>query len=72
MIGSFCAKYIIFDVKSTEELSFITLKSDAKFEEKLTCFFENDKKNLENFHQRTRKSQNLDFDGILLCKVETV
>ena len=27
------------------------LKSDAKFEEKLTCDFENDMRNLANFHQ---------------------
>ena len=31
-IGSYCAKYLMFDLKSTEELSFMTLKSDAKFE----------------------------------------
>ena len=29
------------------------LKSDAKFEEKLTCGLDNDMWNLENFHQRT-------------------
>ena len=32
-----CAKYLMFDLKSTEELSFMTLKGDAKLEEKLTC-----------------------------------
>ena len=46
------------------------LKSDAKFEEKLTCGLENDMRNLANFHQSTRKSRNWDFDGILLSKVE--
>ena len=44
--------------KSTEELHFITMKSDIKFEKKLTCGLENDTKNLPNFHQSTRKSQN--------------
>ena len=34
----------------------MTLKTDAKFEEKLTCGFENDM-NLANFYQRTQKSQ---------------
>ena len=34
------------------------LKSDAKFERKLTCSLENDMRNLSNFHQSTRKSQN--------------
>ena len=48
------------------------LKSDAKFEEKLTYGLENDMRNLANFHQSTRKSRNWDFDGILLSKVENV
>ena len=50
----------------------MTLKSDAKFEEKLTCGLKNDMRNLANFHQCTRKSQNWDFDGVLLSKVENV
>ena len=29
----------------------MTLESDAKFEEKLTCGLENDMRNLANFHQ---------------------
>ena len=36
----------------------MTLKGDAKFEEKLTCGLENDMRNLVNFHQRIRKCQN--------------
>ena len=32
-----------------EELSFMTLKSDAKFEEKLTCGLEVDIRNMTNF-----------------------
>ena len=51
---------------------FITLASDAKFEEKLTCALENNMKNLANFHQGTWKSQNWDFDGILWSKVENI
>ena len=31
-IGSFCPKQIRFDLKITEELSLMTLNSDAKFE----------------------------------------
>ena len=31
----------------------MTLKSHAKFEEKLTGGFENDMRNLANFHQNT-------------------
>ena len=54
------------------ELYLMTLNIDAKFEGKLTCAFKNDGSNLENFHQSTRKSQNWDFEGILLPKVEHV
>ena len=50
----------------------MTLKSDAKFEEKLTCGLENNMRNLANFYQSTRKSQNWHFDGILLSKVENL
>ena len=39
---------------------------------KVTCRLENDMKNLTNFQQNTRKSQNCDFDEIFLSKVETV
>ena len=48
----------------------MTLRSDAKFEEKLTCGLKNDMRNLANFHQSTWKCQNWDFDRILLSKVE--
>ena len=50
----------------------MTLESDAKFEEKLTCGLENDMMSLTNFHQRTQKSQNWDFYWVLLSKVENV
>ena len=50
-IGPFCGKYITFDLKSTGELSFMALKSQVKFEEKLACGLENDMRNLANFHQ---------------------
>ena len=48
----------------------MALESDAKFEGKLTFAFKNDMRNLRKFHQSTCKSQNWDFDGILLSKVE--
>ena len=54
--------YIIW-AKRVEESSFMTLKSDAKFE-KLTCGLENDMNNLTSFHQSTQKCQNWEFDGI--------
>ena len=46
------------------------LECDAKFEEKLTCGLENDRRNLANFHQGTRNSQNWKFHWILLYKIE--
>ena len=36
----------------------MTPKSHAKFREKMACGLENDMKNLANFHQSTKKSQN--------------
>ena len=57
---SFCAKYIVFDLKkSTEELSFMTLKSHVKFEEKLPCSLKNDMRILANFHQNIEKSKKI-------------
>ena len=50
----------------------MTLKSDAKFEGKLSCGLENNMRNLANFYQSIWKSQNWVFDGILLSKVENV
>ena len=47
----------------------MTLKSDTKFEEKLTCSLENGR-DLVNSHQSTQKCQNWDFDRTLLSKVE--
>ena len=50
----------------------MTLKIDTKFEGKLTCASKNDMRNLANFHQSTQKSQNWDFNRVLLPKVENV
>ena len=71
-MGSLRPKYIILELKKYRGVSFTTLKSDAKFEEKLTCGLKNDMRNLANFHQSTLECQNWDFDGILLSKVENV
>ena len=37
----------------------MTMKSDAKFEEKLNCQFKIDMRNLTNFDKSTRKSQKI-------------
>ena len=55
MIGHFCAKYTTFDLKKYNGAYFITLKSHAKFEEKLTRGLENDMRNLANFYQNMSK-----------------
>ena len=56
-------------MESTEELSLMTLKSDAKFEEKLTLGSKDDMMNLLNFNASSGKSENLQFDMLLLSKV---
>ena len=50
----------------------MALKIEKKIEGKLTCAPKKNIKNLANFHKSTWKSQNWDFDGILLSKVEAV
>ena len=45
----------------------MTLKSGAKFEEKLTCCLENGMRNLANFHQSTKKCQNWNFAQSRKC-----
>ena len=49
----------------------MTLKIDAKFEEKLICCFKNDK-NYVSFALSTRNAQSFYFDCFLLCKVYNV
>ena len=56
LIRSFCKKHIKFTPKSTEDLSLMTLKSDAKFEEKLALGSKNDMMNLANFNASNGKS----------------
>ena len=50
----------------------MTLKSDAKFEEKLTLGSKNDMRNLMNFNASSGKSENLHFDVLLLSIVYKV
>ena len=44
----------------------MTLKVDVMFKEKLNGGLKNDIRNLVNFHESSRKSKNLQFDGLLL------
>ena len=44
----------------------MTLKSDVRFEEKLTLGSKNDMRNLVNFNVGSSKSENLHFNVLLL------
>ena len=46
----------------------MTLKSDAKSNEKLTRGLKHDLRNLVNFHASSRKFENVHFDGTVLSK----
>ena len=48
-------------LKSTEDLSVMTVKNYTKFEEELTCRFKVDMRNLTNFDRSTWKSPNFSF-----------
>ena len=67
LMGSFCLKGK--RRKNTEKLCLMTLKSDAKFKEKLTLGSKNDVRNLKHFNASSSKSETLQFDGLLLSKV---
>ena len=45
----------------------MTWKSDAKFEVKLTCCFENDMRNLANFHPRALESAKIETQMGCFC-----
>ena len=60
LMGSFWAKYIMFELKNYGGIIFHKLKRDTKFGEESTCF-KIGISNLINFDLRTRKSQKLSF-----------
>ena len=69
----FGPKYVMFELKSTEELVLMVLNIGAKFEGKLMWAFKNVIRNFANFyHSMFEKSKNWNFDGILLSKVENI
>ena len=47
----------------------MTLKSDAKFKEKLTLGSKNDTRNLVNFDASSGKTENLHLDAMLLLSI---
>ena len=58
--------------KFTEELCVMTMKKNAKFEEKLTFYFKTDMKNLTNFVSSTWKSKKIALWLSPLTKVYNV
>ena len=56
-------------MKKYRKLNLMTLKNDAKFEEKLTLGSKNDLRNLVNFNASSGKSEHFHFDRLLLQKV---
>ena len=64
--GPFAQSIQRFTWKRTEDLCLITLKSDAKFEEKLALGSINDMKNLVKFNVSSGKSENLHINVLLL------
>ena len=73
-VGSFNAKYITFDLKNAEELSFKDTEEGYKIWRITNCGtnLEDDMRNIANFYHSIWKYQNWDFDGIFLSKVENV
>ena len=57
-------------LKFKEDLCVMTIKSDAKFEDELSCRFKIGTRNLRNIDLNTQKSTNLHFNGLLSFKVE--
>ena len=59
-------------LKSTEELSVMTMKNDAKFEGELTCHFKVDIRNLIILTQALESLKNFHFNLLLLSEVYIV
>ena len=63
LISSFHQNNMKVQLKSTEELSLMTLKSDKKFKEKLARSFKYDIRNLVSFHPIIQKSKTFSLMG---------
>ena len=59
-------------LKFTGEQCVMVMKNNIKLEEKLTCQFKIDMKNLTNFDVRTQNLKNLHFNGLVFTKVYKV
>ena len=65
-------KVIRFDLKKYRLVIFRDSEDAGKIWRKTDFVIENDMRHLANFHQSKRKSQNWDFQWVLLSKVENV
>ena len=64
LIGSFCAKYVMFYLKRYKGVLFHDTEEPCKIWRKtcvVTCVLKNDTRNLSNFHQSTQKFQKMLF-----------
>ena len=69
-MGCFWPKCIMFELRKYRGVMFDGTQDWYKVWRKLTFTSKNDMKNLANFYHSTWKSQNWDFNDILLSKVE--
>ena len=67
-MGCFYPNYIRFELKNTEELSLMTLNSDANFEWTLTLWLQKWHKELGEFSIEHSQSEKLYIDGLFLSK----
>ena len=58
LMGSFWAKYILFELKNYRGVIFYETEEGYKFGDESTCHFKTDIRNLRNFDLSTRKFQN--------------
>ena len=56
----------MLQLENSRGVSLMTLKSEAKFEEKLILGFQNHMRNLVNFNASSGKPKNFHFDRVLL------
>ena len=71
-MGSFFKNHISFSKKSTEELSLMAWKSDAKFKEKLAYCFTFKLEEFGEFSPKHSKIWNFHFDGLFFSKAYEV
>ena len=61
LMGFFCPKYKMYELKIYRGVTVTTMKNDTKIEEEMTCRFKIDMRNFTNFHPSTWKFKNFVF-----------